>query len=94
MRYERTFVAMAFEHKENILDHNRISVHKPVMRPSPERRPKRTACIFPSPLIRFDLSRRTVVAVWSWVGVECVDVPNGIKIKVAPSVLLVSFGTN
>ncbi len=76
------------------MDPNRISVHKPAMRPSPERRPKRTACIFPSPTIRFDLSHRTIVAVWSWVDVECVDVPNGIKIMVGPSMLLVSLATN
>ena len=76
------------------MDYNAISVRKPTLRPSLDRRPKRAACIFPSPVIRFDLSHHNIVAVWSWVGVQCVDVPNGIKIEVGPSMLLVSFGAN
>jgi hypothetical protein len=59
-----------------------------------DRRPKRPNCIFPRPTVRFDLEGRRVVAVWSWLGVGVVDVPNGVKIKVMPTMRLVPISYN
>jgi|HubBroStandDraft_4_1064222.scaffolds.fasta_scaffold00026_60 hypothetical protein len=59
-----------------------------------DRRCKRGDCVFPRPLIRFDLEGHRVVAVWSWLGVGIADVPNGIKINVMPTMLLIPMSYN
>lgn len=59
-----------------------------------DRRCRRTDCIFPKPTVRFDLEGGRIVAAWSWVGVRVVTVTNGVKIRVLPSLLLVTISCN
>lgn len=76
------------------MDNNGISLRKPRLRPSPERRATRRACVVTSPLIRFDVRPGNIAAVWTWLNVECVDSPTGITIKVGPSLLIVPLSVN
>lgn len=59
-----------------------------------DRRCKWRESVFPGPTVRFDLDGRRVVAVWSWLGVEVLGVPNGVKIKVMPALRLVPISYN
>ncbi len=59
-----------------------------------DRRCKWRESVFPGPTVRFDLDDRRVVAVWSWVGVEVRSVPNGLKIKIMPTMRLVPISYN
>jgi hypothetical protein len=59
-----------------------------------DRRCKRKDCIFPSPTVRFDFDGHRVVALWSWTGVGVLDAPNGVKIKVVPTLRLVPISYN
>jgi hypothetical protein len=60
----------------------------------PEERCKRVDCIFPRPTVRFDFDDGRIVAVWRWVGVEAVHMPNGIRISIQPRLLLVRISCN
>lgn len=59
-----------------------------------EQRCTRADCIFPRPTIRFDFEGGRIMAAWSWVGVEAVHVPNGLRINVVPTLLLVRISCN
>jgi hypothetical protein len=59
-----------------------------------DRRCKRADCIFPQPIIRFDLDGHRVVAVWSWLAVGAVRSSNRLKINVMPTMLLVPMAYN
>jgi hypothetical protein len=77
------------------LDNNLIAIHTGATHiTGRDQRCKRTDCIFPAPTIRFDLEGRRIVALWSWVGVRMIDVPNGIRLTVLPTLLLVPISYN
>jgi len=71
----------------------RISIRTGASRRT-DQRCKRANCVFPDPTIRFDLEGHRVVAVWSWVGVGVLSVPNGVKIEVVPTMRLVPLSYN
>lgn len=74
------------------MDKKFISIRNAAAHPERgDRRCKRSACIFPVPIVQFDLEGRHIVAVWSWVGVRTITVANGVRIRVMPSMLLVAF---
>ena len=54
----------------------------------------RADCIFPSPVLRFDVDHRGIVALWGWVDVQTVIVPNGIRVKITPTVSFVPISSN
>jgi hypothetical protein len=60
----------------------------------PEERCKRVDCIFPRPTVRFDFDDGRILAAWSWVGVETVLIPTGIRISIQPRLLLVRLSCN
>jgi hypothetical protein len=77
------------------MDHNRIAIRTGVTHiGGRDQRCKRAACIYPSPTIRFDLEGRHIVAAWSWVGIRMITVPNGIRVAVVPTMLLVPISSN
>lgn len=59
-----------------------------------DQRCKRAACVFPQPTLRFDVDNRRTVTAWSWPGVQVVNVPNGVRVKLVPTMLLVPMSCN
>lgn len=45
-------------------------------------------------LVSFDFEERRVVAAWGWLDIQVVDVPNGLRINVRPTLLLFSISYN
>lgn len=45
-------------------------------------------------LIGFDAEERRIVAAWGWLDIQAVDVPNGLRIKIRPTLLLFSMSYN
>ena len=59
-----------------------------------DQRCKRAKCVFPQPTIRFDLRGPRLVAVWSWPDVQVLNVPNGVRVKLVPALMLVPISCN
>lgn len=77
------------------MDDNLIAVRTGVTHPGGcDRRCKRASCIFPAPTLQLDLEGRRIVAVWGWPDVRVIDVPNGVRIKIVPTLLLVPISCN
>jgi hypothetical protein len=74
------------------VDYKLVQIKNGGMRP--EQRCKRTDCIFPRPTIGFDFAGDPIVASWRWFGVGVDDVPNGVKINIRPTLLLVRISCN
>lgn len=59
-----------------------------------DQRCKRPDCVFPQPTLRFDLESGRVIAAWSWPGVRVIDVANGVRVTLVPTMLLVPISCN
>jgi hypothetical protein len=59
-----------------------------------EQRCKRADCIFPRPAICFDFEEGRIVASWRWLCVQLDNVPNGVRINIRPTLLLVRISCN
>lgn len=77
------------------MERNLFSIHKWGSPAVPrDRRCERADCIFPSPVLRFDVDPRGIVALWSWVDVQTVITPNGIRVKIMQTVSFVPISSN
>jgi hypothetical protein len=69
------------------VDYKLISIKYGEVRAAPrEQRCKRTDRITQA-LICFDSEERRIVATWGWLDIKMVNVPNGLRIKVVPTLL-------
>jgi hypothetical protein len=96
---ERTFASsgdpLRGKSEATRMSYKRISIkHGGVPADGGDCRCKRAASIYPSPLITFDLNGRRINIAWSWIDVQVVDVPNGVRVEVVPALLLVPIARN
>ena len=77
------------------MERNLFSIHKWGSPAVPrDRHCERVDCIFPSPVLRFDVDPRGIIAMWAWVDVQTLTLPNGIRVKIVPTVSLVPISSN
>jgi hypothetical protein len=81
--------------KGSIVDYQRILVRNGRHPSGPgDQRCKRAACVYPRPVVRFDLEGGRIVATWNWFDVAVVVVPSGVRVTVQPALLLVPISCN
>jgi hypothetical protein len=75
------------------VDDKRRSIKRSALRArrqQPRKRPDPIA----EALISFDFEERRIVAGWAWLDIQVVDVPNGARINIRPTLLLFSISYN
>jgi len=81
------------ESEGTIVDDKRRSIKRSALRArrqQPRKRPDPIA----EALISFDFEERRIVAGWAWLDIQVVDVPNGARINIRPTLLLFSISYN
>jgi hypothetical protein len=92
-RGERLFASLEAVHEGGIMEKRRISIRTGAGGRS-DQRCTRANCVFPDPAISFGPEGHRVVAIWSWLGVEVLDVPNAVKIKLVSALRFVPLSYN
>jgi hypothetical protein len=59
-----------------------------------DRQCKRSACVYPQPTICLDLDGRRITAAWSWLDVQVLTIPTGVRVQIVPALLLVPISRN
>jgi hypothetical protein len=75
-----------------IVDYKVIAIKNGGIRP--EQRCTRTDCIFPQPIVRFDIEGSRILATWGWIGIDVDGTPNRVRITVRPNLLIVRTSCN
>jgi len=44
--------------------------------------------------VSYDLEDRRIVAAWTWIDIQAVNVPTGLRLKIQPALLLFSISYN